>query len=61
MLLKTHTHIVFCNRDTIEGFLQYITIEGFLEVAIKRLARLGFEPTTTEFRSGALTNRAIRS
>ena len=33
------------------------TTEGFFEVA---LAWVGFEPTTTEFRSEALTDWAIR-
>ena len=39
------------------------TIEGFLEEAIENWAEawVGFEPTTTEFRSDALTNWAIRS
>ena len=36
--------------------------EGFLEVAVERWPEwdVGFEPTTTEFRSDALIDRAIR-
>ena len=32
------------------------TTEGILEVAYRKLAGVAFEPTTTEFRSDALTD-----
>ena len=34
--------------------------EGFFRSSYSKLARVGFQPTTTEFRSEALTNWAIR-